>query len=256
VADLIAAAAGNVFRGHPLPAAVGICLGGTVVDQGGVSVVERGSFLHWDHVPIAAMVQERLRIPASVMNDVTALTVGHHWFGAGVGQDSLLVYGVGAGIGAGIVMHNRVVTGAHGISGHVGHERVGGRGVTCGRGHTDCVHSFVSIPAITQNAEANSYEEALERADRGVSVALRAFRSAAHALGVTVAEAVNIIDPGRVIVTGEGLDMLRIAEPSFHEGVVDHLEQRDAETVEIVFPAFDFTHYARGAAIAAMSALL
>jgi len=258
----VVALIGRVCRvlidGVRLPAAIGIGLAGDVAVHDGVSIVKRSTFLGWDGVPLAQLVERATGLRATVSNDVHALAGAHHWFG-GVGQHkSIVVYGIGAGIGSGVVIDDELVAGAHGRGGRVGHTRVGGQGITCSNGHHDCIHSFVSMPAIEQNAGLGigEYAEAVRRAHDGDEIALRAFQLAAFALGATIADAVNVVDPEVVSVMGEGLEMLDLAPDELRRALEEYLEQAEASQIRIERPGFHFDLYARGAAVAAMRSLL
>ena len=258
VADQIAAVAGRMLADVPLAAAVGVCLAGDVMERDGVQLVERSTFLGWSSTPLRELVGARVGLPVTVSNDVVALTAGHHWFGAGVGVDTLVVYGLGAGIGAGLVVQDEVHVGAHGRAGHVGHSRMDAVGRPCDLGHVDCIHSFVTMGAICANAGAteDDYAAVLARAESGDPIAVRAFELAAEALGIVVADAVNTVDAEKVLVTGEGVDMVRLAPDRLRRGLVAELEQVDADSVLIELPPFSFSDYARGAAVYAMRDLI
>ena len=163
--------------------------------------------------------------------------------------------GIGAGIGSGIVIDDELMEGTHGRAGRIGHSRVGGAGRECDNGHTDCVHSFVTMPSIEFNAGLE-YARAVREARAGDPGARAAFEQAAYALGAVVAESVNSFDPELLSVMGEGLDMLDLAPESFERGIAEYLEQVDPTTLRIERPPFDFGLYARGAAVAAMRELL
>lgn len=260
VADLIAAVASQMLAPYPLAPAIGVCLAGSVHERDGQQVVEHSTFLGWESAPLPSLLAERIALPVTVTNDVVALTGAHHWFGAGVGASSLVVFGLGAGIGSGVVALDEIVRGAHGRAGRVGHARLdlsgpGEHGMPCELGHTTCVHSFVTMSAIEHNAGL-SYEQAVLAARRGMPAAVRAFVLAARALGIVVAEAVNAVDPDKVLVTGEGVDMMELAPSALREGMLEYLEQVEVDSVVVERPEFSFAHYARGAAIAAMRDLV
>jgi len=258
VAEQIAAVANRMLAGVELAGALGVCLAGDVMDRDGVQLVERSNFLGWSSTPLRALVGAQVPVPVTVSNDVVALTAGHHWFGAGVGAETLVVYGLGAGIGAGIVVEDEVHVGAHGRSGHVGHSRMDAVGRPCELGHVDCIHSFVTMGAISFNAGSDEadYPEVLERARSGEPRALRAFELAAEALGVVIGTAVNTVDPDKVLVTGEGVDMVGLAPSGVQRGLTAQLEHVDAASVVIELPPFSFSDYARGAAVSAMRDLV
>ena len=259
VVSLIGRVARELLSDRALPSAIGVGLAGDVLKRDGTQVVERSAFLGWSGAtPLQVLVEAETGIPTTVTNDVHALTAAHHWFGSGVGSESLVVYGLGAGIGSGVVVGDELMEGAHGRSGRIGHSRVGGAGRLCENGHTDCVHSFVTMPSIEHNAgvEPGEYDLVVTRARAGDIHAISAFELAAYALGAVVAESVNSFDPQLVSIMGEGLDMLDFAPKRFADALAEYLEQVDPEGLTIERPPFDFGLYARGAAVAAMRELL
>jgi len=264
VVSLIGRVARELLSNRALPSAIGVGLAGDVLKRNGTQVVERSAFLGWSGAtPLQVLVEDETGIPTTITNDVHALTAAHHWFGSGVGRESLVVYGLGAGIGSGVVVGDELMEGAHGRSGRIGHSRVGLArsglaGRRCENGHVDCVHSFVTMPSIEFNAGAQpgEYDLVVERARAGDAVAIQAFESAAYALGAVVAESVNSFDPQLVSIMGEGLDMLDFAPERFAEALAEYLEQVDPEGLALERPPFDFGLYARGAAVAAMRELL
>ena len=257
VGEVVALIAGAVPTDIEVIAGIGIAVAGDIVPTPAGAVLRRSAFLRWDSVALAELVTDATGLPATAVNDVHALAGAHHWFG-GDRHRSLVVFGVGAGIGTGVILGEDLHEGAHGRAGRVGHSRIGGRGRRCENGHTDCVHSFVTMPSIEHNAgvAAGGYAEALARARGGDSVADDAFRHAARALGAVIAEAVNAFDPEVIVVMGEGVDMLDLHDATLRAALAEHLEQGDAAEVMIERPGFDFALYARGAAVAVMRELL
>lgn len=258
VVDQIAQASRRLVDGRWAPVAIGVGAAGDVTRRGGEVWLERSSFLGWDGVPLARLLSEATGLEAVVANDVHALAGAHHWFGGAARYKSLVVYGLGAGIGSAIVLDNEVLEGASGRAGRVGHLRISGVGRRCENGHLDCVHSFVTMASIEHNAglAPGGYAEAVRRAALGEPRARAAFELAATALGVLIADAVNAFDPEAVSIMGEGLDMLDIAPEQLRSAIADNLEQGDPTQLVIERPPFHFDLYARGAAVAAMRELL
>lgn len=254
VVRLIAGTADDLLAGSARPGAIGVCLAGEVEQIDGERQVVDSYFLGWQGtVPLAGMVAEATGLPTTVSNDVQALTAAHHWFGGGVGRRSLVVIGVGAGIGAGLVVADRLVEGAHDRQGKIGHIIVDAPGeVRCSRGHRGCANELVTMRGIVANAGAADYPAVLAAARSGDAVALRAFEGAATALGAVVAQYANVLAPEKVIVTGEGIDMIEFARPAFDAALADRLDPRATPTLELEFPSFRFADYAWGAAITAI----
>lgn len=258
VVDLIADVTTRLTAGVRATAAIGVGVAGDVTQRGSGKLLERSHFLGWDGVPLTSLVGAATGLPATVVNDVQALAGAHHWFGGLDPHRSLVLYGIGAGIGSATVLGDELQVGAHGRAGRVGHSRLGGRGRRCDNGHPDCIHSFVTMPAIAHNAgrSPGDYAEVVASARAGDEAAVAAFRAAAFALGAAIADSVNAVDPDVVVVMGEGLDMLDIAPDEVRRGLAEYLEQVDPEQVRIDRPPFHFDLYARGAAVAAMRELL
>ena len=253
VVALIGRVVDDFRRRHPRLAALGVCLAGDVEDVDGRAEVIDSTFLGWARVPLQRMVEDATRLPTVISNDVQALTVGHHWFGAGVGCNSLVVVSFGAGIGSGLVVHGELVRGARGHPGKVGHLLVTNpdAGPYCDRGHGGCVSAWVTVPAVVANSGAVDLDDAIRRADDGDPVALAAVNGSARALGAAVAYLIDLVDPEKLIVTGEGLPAARFGDAAFRDGLAARLDPSSA-TIPIDFWEFDFADYAWGASIAAI----
>jgi glucokinase len=85
------------------------------VDHSGV--VLSSPNLGWQNVPLRAMLEEKLKLPVVVTNDVRAASWGEWHFGAGKGVDDLVVVFVGTGIGGGVVSGGRMLEGCSNTAG-------------------------------------------------------------------------------------------------------------------------------------------
>ncbi|GAA5128875.1 ROK family protein [Pseudonocardia adelaidensis] len=255
VAGAVAEVTGLLRADHADVAGLGVGIGGLVVERRDVA---RAHFLGWhEPVPLADMLQEATGLPAVVDNDVRALTAAEHWFGAGRGLASLLVITIGAGVGCGIVAHDRVIEGAHGGGGSIGHRPVVSS-VVCEDGHRGCAQGLVSSRAIT-GAVAQAlgrpvdYAEALRLAAEGHPAARRVVDEAAGALGVLVADIANLIDPELVILTGDGIGLADVARPAL-DAALEENRKAPLAPVRLDVRPFPFTEWARGAAAVAVQA--
>lgn len=251
VVELIRLTVEELRQLYPRTVAVGICLAGDVSSATGDAHVIGSHFLGWDDVPLQRLVETATALPVSIANDVQALTVGHHWFGAGVGTRSMALIGFGAGIAAGLVINGEPVVGAHGHPGKVGHLPVSDDGPQCDRGHTGCVSAFVTIPAMLNASGQPTMDALLAAADRGDSRSTHALELAGFALGAVIAEITNLVDPERIIITGEGLPMVPRASEHLRLGIARFLDPA-AESPSTELEPFAFTDYAWAAAIGAM----
>lgn len=257
LADQISAVHERLRAAHRAICAVGVSLPGDVLVRGGEAVVASSPFLGWTDVPFARMVRGRTGLAAFTANDVHALTVKEHWFGAGAGRGSMALVTVGEGLGLGLIVNGQVSTGEHGRLGRIGHLPVLGGGPDCGIGHAGCASSFLPSPVIVRNAgrEGSTYEQVVELARTGDERAVAAFEDAGRALGVVLATAVHIADPAAVVLTGDGLPVYDLARSTVDEALRAALAPyRQPVTVEV--QPFEFSEWARAGAVVAIRQLL
>jgi glucokinase len=145
----------------------------------------------WRAFPLRARVAALTGLPTFVDNDAKALAVGEGWVGAAAGRSDFLAMVVSTGVGGGIVLDGRVLDGASGNAGHVGHVVVepDGRPCACGgRGCLEAEASGTAIAAITGRPAAEA--DLAMRQRTGVMV------------GRAVASAVQLLDLPLVVVAG------------------------------------------------------
>jgi glucokinase len=167
----------------------------------------------WRGFPLRARLAEMFpRTPVRVHNDAVCVAVGEHWRGAGRGTANLLGMVVSTGVGGGLVLGNRLVDGASGNAGHVGHVVVDPNGPDCSCGGRGCLEAIASGPRLAQwardlgwqSATEDSARELAADAARGHDVAGRAMERAGNALGVAIASAAHLCDLD-VVAIGGGL---------------------------------------------------
>jgi glucokinase len=142
----------EVIRGLPLAAPVvcGAGCGGPMTRGGGE--VSPLNIPAWRRFPLRGRLEEAIGLPVYVDNDAKALTLGEGWVGAAAGEENFIGMVVSTGVGGGIVLEGRLLDGADGNAGHIGHIVVepGGRVCVCGsRGCLEAEASGTAIRAIT-----------------------------------------------------------------------------------------------------------
>ena len=234
---------------------LGVTISGDVDRQTGI--VHHSPFLNWHGVALAQLVETATGIPTVIENDVRALTVAEQWFGAGAGMSSFALITVGAGIGCGLSIGGRVVSGAHGVSGEVGHLPLGGTDRTCTCGNIGCVEAVASTDAIVEQVRQAtgdmrlSMPEAVRLAHAGDPAVREVFTRAGHALGLALASVANLIGPDCLIISGEGVASYDLFAEQIRKTFTAQAFGAAAECKLIVRP-LPFEEWARGgAAIAA-----
>ncbi len=135
--------------------AVGCGCGGPMIRGG--ETVSPLNISAWRGFPLRSALAARTGLPTFVDNDAKALALGEGWFGAARGIDHYIGMVVSTGIGGGIVLDGRLLDGATGNAGHIGHIIVEPNGRRCECGAQGCVEAEASgtaIAAITGRAAA------------------------------------------------------------------------------------------------------
>jgi predicted NBD/HSP70 family sugar kinase len=238
---------------------LGIAVSGDV--DRGEGTVRYSPLLEWRDVPLAELAAMTTGLPVTVDNDIRALTVAEQWFGAGAGLSDFAVVTVGAGIGCGLVVHGRVVAGAHGVAGEIGHVTVDPAGPLCHCGNRGCVEAIAGETAIVRQvreatgAELPDAAAALALAREGVAGARDVYARAGEAIGRGIATVANLFGPERVIISGEGL----AAYDPFAEQIRDAFVEAafgSAARCDVCTRPLPFDEWARGAAATAIQSFI
>lgn len=252
VADRVALVAAELAD-TPRVVGIGVGLGGHSPDR---STVRIAPFLDWHDVPFGELLAERTGLPCVVENDVAALTAAEHWFGAGRGLHTFAVLTVGAGVGYGLVVHDRVRTHPDMGLGLVGHFPVDPNGPLCAEGHRGCATAVLTIPSLTRQASLAhgrriGYDELMVLAEQGDAVARQLVDEAARGLGRLVAAVANLTMPDRIVLTGEGIALATVGGEALQDSIDRERDPR-ASVLDVVVRPGDFTQWARGAAVVAL----
>ncbi|MFN0089084.1 MAG: ROK family protein [Acidimicrobiales bacterium] len=132
------------------PAALGVGCGGPMsglTSEAGAEVSPL-NIPAWRAFPLAARLAEATGLAVFVDNDAKALARGEGWVGAAAGRASFMSMVVSTGVGGGIVLDGRLLEGAAGNAGHVGHVIVAPEGRWCACGARGCLEAEASGPSI------------------------------------------------------------------------------------------------------------
>ncbi len=205
---------------------VGIGIGspGVVDSRTGVVLKATANLPGWEGTRIGPIFEEQLRLKTYLDNDANAYVWGEYLFGAGQGRQlrDLLGLTLGTGVGGGVVIGGRLLHGAHGCAGELGHivvsERDDARRCSCG--NRGCLESYASAPAMVADAlgQAEAYPDSVifrlapkqeitaetihQAAQREDPLALRVIDRAVTFLGRGLAALVCCFDPEMVVIGG------------------------------------------------------
>jgi glucokinase len=200
------------------PTVVGVGCGGPMA-AGGVEVSPLNIPV-WRAFPLRRRLAELTGLPAFVDNDAKALALGEGWVGGAAGVRDYLAMVVSTGVGGGIVLDGRLLDGAGGNAGHVGHVVVEPAGRRCACGGQGCLEAEASgtaIAAITGRPPAEAGPEVVARTGMLVG---RAVASVANLLDLRLALVAGSVALGfgEAFFAAASAELDRLARLDFSSG--------------------------------------
>jgi predicted NBD/HSP70 family sugar kinase len=238
---------------------LGLAVSGDVDRTTGL--VRYSPFLQWRNVLLGQRAARTTGLAVTVENDVKALTAAEQWFGEGVGAESFALVTVGTGIGCGLVVNGRLVSGSHGVAGEIGHISVDATGPDCHCGGRGCVESIAGTHAIVRQARDRSgrpeltIDEAVALARGGDKKVKAVFARAGNAIGCGIAAVANLVGPTRIVVSGEGLAAYDLLEAHIRIAFERQAFGAAAQSPLSIRP-LPFEEWARGAAAVSIQSLV
>ena len=182
--------------------------------------------LEWWDRPFLEDLKQRLELPVVVDNDANAAAWGECRYGAAVGERCVVMVTLGTGVGGGVVIDDRLVSGGSGLAAELGHVKVGSDGRACPCGGEDCLEQYASGSALGRDARTAVEQDPargrrllaaaggdLDRIDGrlvtaaahdGDPLAVRLVGEVGTWLGRGLAQITAVLDPS-VMVVGGGL---------------------------------------------------
>ncbi|KLU65506.1 N-acetylglucosamine repressor [Desulfosporosinus acididurans] len=230
---------------------IGVGMHGLVDPEQGLSLF--APHLNLRDLPIKSFLENRFQLPVEVENDVRAQALGESWFGKGVGIQNFICVHIGTGVGAGIIIDNKLYRGSSFTAGEIGHTTIDSNGPKCSCGNYGCLETLVGGAALARRAQQAirlgkesileewvqgdldeiSAEMLCKAAQNGDFVAAEVLGDTGRYLGIGLANLINILNPALIILSG-GVSR---AEHYLLNPLMDTLEKRaltkPANTVKI-----------------------
>lgn len=173
--------------------------------------------LRWRNVPLVKLLQKSIRVPVMLENDANVAALGEQWRGAGRGSKNMIMITIGTGIGGGLIINGKLYSGTNGSAGEIGHTVIDPAGPLCTCGRQGCLETLTSAAAMKRMAgeavargEKTSLAGKKEIEARDVicaarekdPTAVKIINSAAHYLGMGIANMINLFNPDTVVIGG------------------------------------------------------
>jgi predicted NBD/HSP70 family sugar kinase len=176
--------------------------------------------LGWRDVPFGALLRDKLKnsaladVPLFVQNEADVAAVGEQEFNPNAAANPLLYVSINHGVGAGVIVNDRLLTGARGFAGEVGHMVLQVNGPICTCGRRGCAEALIGLRALQQlplQQEQHLAQEPLADIQRKLTEqhgdTLRAVSIAGCYLGVLLQNLASAYDPGCIVLGGAVVDL-------------------------------------------------
>ena len=152
-------------------------------------------------------------------NDANVAALGEMWRGSGKGYENVVMVTLGTGIGGGVIIGGKVIHGAHGAGGEIGHIPIRhSEGRICGCGKINCIEAYASGSAIAKTGKARvedytgdtslrsvgniTAKDIFEHAENGDTLAIEIVEEIGELLGEALASVACVSDPDIFVIGG------------------------------------------------------
>lgn len=215
---------------------IGMGIPGPVTEEG---LVLKCVNLGWGVFHAARTMSDLVGVPVKVGNDANVAALGEMWQGGGKGCESLVLLTLGTGVGAGVVLNQKILTGSRGAAGEIGHMRVNPHETeACSCGNKGCLEQYTSATGVVRLMKRyfTSHEDAVSLVDRdkgfsakdifdaarqGDAAALSVVEEFGEYLGSALAAVACAVNPEAFVIGGgmaaAGTILLDVVEKNYRK---------------------------------------
>jgi predicted NBD/HSP70 family sugar kinase len=176
--------------------------------------------LGWRNVALGALLEAALAdselagVPLFLQNEADVAALGELEFGSGIASDPLLYVSINHGVGAGVIVGDRLLIGSRGFAGEIGHTILQPDGPLCSCGRRGCAEALIGVramlpatPRSTQNGRVASLASIAKRLSARDADTLRAVENAGSHLGMLLQNLTSAYDPACIVLGGAGTEL-------------------------------------------------
>lgn len=192
---------------------VGIGLHGAVDEASGM--LRHAPHLGWRNVAVGTVVESAFAgtllegVPLTMQNEANVAALAEFEFTPQSATDPLIYLSIGYGVGAGVIVSDRLLTGLHGFAGEVGHAILQADGPLCSCGRRGCADALIGLGALLGDVRPSfgALEALFDRVSRGESATCVTVAAAGRQLGVLLNNLWASFDPMAIVIGGAALGL-------------------------------------------------
>lgn len=132
---------------------IGISAAGQINSRSGIIIGDNGHIPDWKGTNLKAEIEKTSGLQTTVENDANCAAIAEKWIGNAKKYNDSIVYTIGTGIGAGIIVNGQILNGSRGIAGEIGHMIIKYHGRKCSCGNRGCFEQYGSMTALIKAVE-------------------------------------------------------------------------------------------------------
>lgn len=227
---------------------IGVGIPGPVTADG---TVLKCANLGWDVFSVSNKLASLTGVGnVKVGNDANVAALGEMWKGGGRGYDSIVMVTLGTGVGGGVILQGKILTGCKGAGGEIGHMKVNmDETRVCGCGNKGCLEQYASATGIVNMAKENvpegSYladkkvtaKAVFDGAKEGDVYCMEVVEKFGRYLGVALSNVAHVVDPEAFVICGgvsaAGQILLDVVEKYYNENSMFALKNKSFHLAEL-----------------------
>ena len=226
---------------------VGVGVPAPVTEEG---IVFGSANLGWKYKEVKKELEELTGLDVEVGNDANVAALGEMWKGGGRGYDSIVMVTLGTGVGGGVILQGKILTGCKGAGGEIGHMKVNmDETRVCGCGNKGCLEQYASATGIVNMAKENvpegSYladkkvtaKAVFDGAKEGDAYCMKVVEKFGRYLGVALSNVAHVVDPEAFVIGGgvsaAGQILLDVVEKYYNENSMFALKNKSFHLAEL-----------------------
>ena len=227
---------------------IGVGIPGPVTADG---TVLKCANLGWDVFSVSNKLASLTGVGnVKVGNDANVAALGEMWKGGGRGYDSIVMVTLGTGVGGGVILQGKILTGCKGAGGEIGHMKVNmDETRVCGCGNKGCLEQYASATGIVNMAKENvpegSYladkkvtaKAVFDGAKEGDAYCMEVVEKFGRYLGVALSNVAHVVDPEAFVICGgvssAGQILLDVVEKYYNENSMFALKNKSFHLAEL-----------------------
>lgn len=231
---------------------IGIGIPGPITEDG---TVLKCANLGWGVFNVADELSKHTGIEnVKVGNDANVAALGEMWKGGGKGYKDVIMVTLGTGVGGGVILNGKILTGSNGAAGEIGHLTVNyDEPDTCGCGKKGCLEQFASATGIVKQTkrilaatdkasklramEDFTAKDIFDSAKDGDELCMESVEELGRYLGIACSHVAAVVDP-QVFVIGGGVSragsiLIDVIKKNYESNVMFALKNKEFKLAEL-----------------------